>query len=189
MNAAASGTKNARVALLALGLAGGMMALAYASAPLYKLFCQVTGFGGTTQVAIAAPGASADSALPLMTVRFDASRARDMAWRFQPLQRSVTVRLGEETLIVYRASNPTNETIVGQASFNVSPALAGRYFNKIECFCFTDQTLAPGESVDMPVSFFVDPDIVKDRDLKGVREITLSYTMHRTDAPASRRAN
>ena len=189
MSAAVSKTRNAAVALVALGAAVGMMALAYASAPLYRLFCQVTGFGGTTQVAALAPGASADPALPLMTVRFDASRARDMTWRFQPLQRSVAVRLGEETLVAYRASNPTSEPVTGQASFNVSPALAGRYFNKIECFCFTDQTLAPGESVDMPVSFFVDPDIVKDRDLKGVREITLSYTMHRTDAPASRRGN
>lgn len=176
--------RNARVALIAAGAAAGMLALAYASVPLYRLFCQVTGFGGTTQVAAAAPGAPAGADLPTMTVRFDASVTRGMTWRFAPLQRSVEIKLGEEMLISYRASNPTDEPVGGQASFNVTPTLAGKYFHKIECFCFTDQTLEPGESVEMPVSFFVDPDILKDRDLKGLREITLSYTFHRTDGRA-----
>lgn len=177
--------RNVRVALIAAAMAAGMMVLAYASVPLYRLFCQVTGFGGTTQTATAAPGAPEGVDQPTMTVRFDASVTRGMTWRFVPLQRSVDVKLGEEVLVSYRASNPTAETISGQATFNVTPTLAGKYFNKIECFCFTDQTLAPGASVDMPVSFFVDPAILKDRDLKGLGEITLSYTFHRTDGRAA----
>ncbi|HJQ58441.1 MAG TPA: cytochrome c oxidase assembly protein [Vineibacter sp.] len=150
-----------------------MVGLAYASVPLYELFCRVTGFGGTTQVAAAAPGRVLERTV---TVRFDASRDGNLPWKFEPLQRQVTVRLGEEALIHYRASNLSQRPIVGTATFNVTPDLAGPWFNKIQCFCFNEQLLMPGESVDMPVTFFIDPDMAKDRKYDKVVTITLSYT-------------
>lgn len=167
-------------ALTAALVAVGMVGLAYAAVPLYSLFCRVTGYGGTTQVAEAAPGAVGER---LMTVRFDASVERGMPWDFRPAQREVVVRIGEQTLAHYVASNPTARPITGQASFNVTPLKAGKYFDKIECFCFTKQTLAPGQTVDMPVSFFVDPALLKDRDMAEVDTITLSYTFFRLDEP------
>ena len=153
-----------------------MVGLTYASAPLYRIFCQVTGFGGTTQVAETAPVQVLDRT---MTVRFNADVNNDMPWNFQPVQRQVTVKVGQETLIHYRATNETSETITGSATFNVSPDRAGLYFSKIQCFCFTEQTLKPGESVDMPVLFFVDPALAGDRKMDDVRTITLSYTFFR----------
>ena len=167
-------------ALTAAVAALGMLGLAYASVPLYRLFCQVTGFGGTTQVAESAPGAVGERT---MKVRFDASVERDMPWDFKPAQREVTVRIGEPTLIHYVASNPTSKPIVGQASFNVTPDKAGKYFDKVECFCFTEQRLEAGQTVDMPVSFFIDPAILDDPKLDGVDTITLSYTFFRLDEP------
>ncbi|HJP20889.1 MAG: cytochrome c oxidase assembly protein [Alphaproteobacteria bacterium] len=160
-------------ALLLAGLVVGMAGLAFASVPLYRLFCQVTGYGGTSRVAIAAPAQVLDR---FITVQFNADTARGMPWRFAPVQRQVKLRLGEETLAFYRAHNPSPKSVTGSATFNVTPHIAGPYFNKIECFCFTEQTLAAGQSADMPVSFFIDPDIVNDRDLEGVDTITLSYT-------------
>ena len=155
------------------GLVVLMLGMSYAAVPLYKLFCQVTGYAGTTQRAKAAPQKPTEQ---MITVRFDANISRDLGWQFKPLQRSMTLKIGEEKLAFYTAVNSGNTLLTGTATFNVTPALAGSYFNKIACFCFTEQTLQPGESVDMPVSFFVDPDILTDPDTKNIKEITLSYT-------------
>ena len=165
--------RNRRTAWMAGGLVLGMVALSYASVPLYRIFCQVTGFGGTTQRSAAAPGATSDR---MVTVRFNADTAQGMPWTFQPVQRQVTVRLGEETLAFYRAHNPTSRAITGVATFNVTPDKAGAYFDKVACFCFNEQRLEPGQTVDMPVSFFVDPSIEADRNANDIVEITLSYT-------------
>ncbi len=169
--------RNAATGLVLAGVALGMIGLAFAAVPLYTLFCQVTGYGGTSQVAATAPGApQGQAAGRVITVQFDASVARGMPWKFKPVQREVTVRLGEETLAFYTAHNPLGRRVMGTASYNVTPHKAGPYFSKIECFCFTEQVLEPGQSIDMPVSFFVDPDIVNDRNLDDVGTITLSYT-------------
>lgn len=165
--------RNRRAGLVILCIAAGMVALAYASVPLYKLFCRVTGFGGTTQVAAAAPEKILARAV---TVRLDASTSRDMPWHFAPAQRQVAVRLGEKALVSYRAENRSERPVTGTAVYNVTPAKAGKYFRKIECFCFGEQTLNPGEKVNMPVVFFVDPALDSDPDMKDVGAITLSYT-------------
>jgi cytochrome c oxidase assembly protein subunit 11 len=154
----------------------GMTGLTAASVPLYRLFCQATGYGGTTQRAEAAPGKAAAQTI---TVRFDSSTATDLGWEFRPLQRSVTVHPGEETLVAFRAVNRSPLPVVGRATFNVTPLKAGVYFDKIQCFCFDEQLLEPGQSVDMPVTFFVDPAILTDPTTSEVRTITLSYTMFR----------
>ena len=150
-----------------------MTGLVAASVPLYRWFCQVTGYGGTTNVATEAPAAIADRTI---AVRFNADVNSRLPWRFGPVQREVTLRLGEQKLIFYAARNMSDRPITGTATFNVTPAKAGSYFTKVDCFCFTEQTLAPGESVDMPVSFFVDPALADDPGLADVRTITLSYT-------------
>jgi cytochrome c oxidase assembly protein subunit 11 len=165
--------RNRRVgSMVALGVAG-MLGLAFASVPLYDLFCRATGFNGTTQVADSAPGRVLERTV---RVRFDASMDANLPWKFEPLQREVTVRLGEEKLVHYRATNLSQRPIVGTATYNVLPDIAGQWFNKLQCFCFTEQLLAPGQSVDMPVVFFVDPDMDKDRRYDNVRTITLSYS-------------
>jgi cytochrome c oxidase assembly protein subunit 11 len=165
--------RNRRVGLM-VALAGlAMLGLAFASVPLYELFCRVTGFGGTTQVATAAPGRVLERTV---RVRFDASRDANLPWKFEPLQREVTVRLGEEALVFYRATNVSQRPIVGTSTYNVLPDVTGQWFNKIQCFCFTEQLLMPGQSIDMPVVFFVDPDMAKERRYDGVSTITLSYT-------------
>jgi cytochrome c oxidase assembly protein subunit 11 len=151
----------------------GMVGMAYAAVPLYQMFCQVTGFGGTTQVAETAPGPVSDRH---MTIQFNADTAHGMPWRFRPAQRQVDVRVGQEALAFYTAKNTTDRTIVGSATYNVTPLKAGIYFNKVECFCFTEQKLEPGQEVEMPVSFFVDPEIENDPNMKEVKTITLSYT-------------
>jgi cytochrome c oxidase assembly protein subunit 11 len=175
--------KNRRVGLAAAGLVAGMVGLAYASVPLYALFCKVTGFGGTTQTASAAPGATGEATV---SIRFDANISSELDWRFQPSQQTQTVKVGEQTLAHYEAVNNSSETITGTAVFNVTPAEAGAYFNKIECFCFVQQTLKPGQRIDMPVSYFIDPEFLKDADTRGIREITLSYTFYpaKSAAPA-----
>lgn len=167
------------VSLVALGVAG-MLGLAFASVPLYELFCKATGFNGTTQVAATGPGRVLERTV---RVRFDANMDANLPWKFEPLQREVTVRLGEEKLIHYRATNLSKRPIVGTATYNVLPDIAGQWFNKVQCFCFTEQLLMPGQSVDMPVVFFVDPDMAKERRYDGVSIITLSYTFFesRTD--------
>jgi cytochrome c oxidase assembly protein subunit 11 len=152
---------------------GLMIGLAFAAVPLYDLFCKVTGFGGTPQVADAATKPVGER---IMTVRFNADVSGDMPWSFEPLQREVKVRVGEEKLVFYRATNRSAQAIVGTSTFNVTPDIAGIYFNKTQCFCFTEQLLKPGESIDMPVAFFVDPDLATDRKLANVATISLSYT-------------
>jgi cytochrome c oxidase assembly protein subunit 11 len=170
---------NRRVALMALAGAGAMLGLAFASVPLYDLFCRATGFGGTPQRADAAPGASAKT----ITIRFDANVASALGWTFHPAQTVMEVKTGEQALAFYRATNNMKHTVTGTAGFNVSPDTAGAYFNKIECFCFTEQTLKPGETADMPVVFFVDPAIETDASASGIKEITLSYTFYPVDKP------
>lgn len=173
--------KNHRTALLAALLVAAMTGLAFASVPLYRLFCQVTGFGGTPLRADSAPGAAAGQ----VGVRFDANINPALPWRFEPVQRTVRVRPGARTQVSYRATNLTARTTTGTAVFNVTPAKAGRYFSKIQCFCFTEQTLKGGESVDMPVIFFVDPAIARDPDARGIDEITLSYTFYPVETPGA----
>ena len=175
--------RNRRVALFAALFVAAMAGLAFASVPLYRLFCEATGFDGTTGRAAAAPGAVAGS----VAVRFDANVDPKLAWRFAPEQERVAVRPGEKTRIFYTAKNLTARTITGQAVFNVTPAQAGKYFSKIECFCFTEQTLKPGESVRMPVVFFVDPRLRTDPDTKAIDEITLSYTFYPVETRAAAR--
>lgn len=157
-----------------------MGALAWASVPLYDLFCRVTGFGGTTNVADQGSGQILDQTV---TVRFDASLERDMPWEFRPVERTMEMRIGETGLAFYEAYNPTDRPIAGTASYNVTPYAAGGFFTKIDCFCFEEQILQPGERVEMPVTFYVDPEIVDDRDGKFVHTITLSYTFHEIDLP------
>ncbi len=156
-----------------------MGTLAWASVPLYSIFCQVTGWGGATDVADAAPGAVTQE----VTVRFDASTAKDMPWEFKPVEQSQRIHVGEEGLAFFEAYNPTDRVIAGTASFNVAPFSAGGYFTKIQCFCFDEQVLQPGQRVQMPVSYFVDPEILEDADARFVKTITLSYTFYETDLP------
>lgn len=163
-----------------------MGGLAWASVPFYDWFCRVTGFGGTTQIAEAGGSEILDQTI---TVRFDASLERDMPWSFTPVQREMEIRIGETGLAFYEAHNPTDRPIAGSASYNVFPYEAGGFFSKIQCFCFEEQVLQPGERVQMPVTFYVDPDIVKDRDAKYVHHITLSYTFHQIDLPEGYAAN
>ena len=172
--------RNLRVALMAASVAAGMVGLSFASVPLYRLFCQVTGFGGTTQRAEAAP---AQALGQTVSVRFDANTSGKLKWAFHPLQGSVTVKFGEQSMAYYEAVNRSEETLTGTAVFKVAPPQAGAYFNKIQCFCFTEQTLKPGERIEMPVSFFVDPDMLEDADAAGIEEITLSYTFYPVDKP------
>jgi len=164
-------------------LALGMLGLAFASVPLYRAFCQLTGFDGTPLRAERAPGAVAGQ----IGVRFDANINADLPWKFEPVQETVRIAPGARTQILYRATNLTARTTTGQAVFNVSPEIAGPYFSKIECFCFTEQTLKPGQSVDMPVVFFVDPKIRDDENTRNIDEITLSYTFYPVEKPEAAR--
>jgi cytochrome c oxidase assembly protein subunit 11 len=168
-----------------VGVVAVMGGLAWASVPFYDWFCRVTGFGGTTNVAEGTTGEILDREIK---VKFDASKSRDMAWEFKPLQYEMTMRIGEEGLAFYEAYNPTDRPIAGQASYNVTPYEAGGFFSKIECFCFTEQVLQPGERVTMPVSFFVDPEIATDPDAKYTKSITLSYTFYEIDLPEQEQA-
>lgn len=168
--------RNRRLMLYCVGVVGMMVGLSFASAPLYRLFCQVTGFGGATVRATAEPKPVLERTV---TVRFNADIDPGLAWDFRPEQRAVEVRLGENALAFYRARNLSDRPITGTATFNVTPDKAGGYFAKIACFCFTEQTLAPGQSVDMGVSFYVDPELAKDPNMADVNTITLSYTFYR----------
>ena len=167
-------TNNRLLAVVAV-VAMSMVGLAYASVPLYKLFCQVTGFGGTTQIATQAPKQALLTAEPL-AVRLDANVNPQLNWSFVPVQQEVSLKPGEEVTAIYRATNIGTTPSTGTATFNVTPQKAGPYFMKIECFCFTEQTLQPGESVDMPVRFFLDSEIVSDINTSDIDEIVLSYT-------------
>ena len=150
-----------------------MLSLSFAAVPLYDIFCRVTGFGGTTQIASTAPGSTGH---PDINVRFESSTSSSLNWDFFSKSKVVTIPIGEEKTIFYFAKNLSGKPIVGTATFNVTPAKVGQYFMKIDCFCFVEQLLKPGESMNMPVTFFIDPDIYKDENVKEVNEITLSYT-------------
>ena len=178
--AGAASNSNRRVALIALGGAFAMLGLTYASVPLYSLFCKATGYNGTPKRAEAAPAKSTDETV---AIRFDANTAASLGWNFRPEQAAMTVKLGAQNMAHYRATNLTDRTLTGSAVFNVTPDTAGAYFNKIQCFCLTEQTLMPGESVDLPVVFFVDPAIAEDPNAKAIGEITLSYTFYPVDKP------
>jgi cytochrome c oxidase assembly protein subunit 11 len=172
--------RNRRVGLIALALALAMVGLGFASVPLYRIFCQVTGYGGTTQRASAAEAAAIKVSGKTIIVRFDGNVDRGMAWEFRPDQVSQTVSIGARSLARFSAKNLSDRAITGRASFNVEPEQAGLYFHKIQCFCFTEQTLRPGEQVDMPVIYYVDPKILTDPDTRDIGAITLSYTFHKT---------
>ncbi|MBN8195777.1 cytochrome c oxidase assembly protein [Thalassospira povalilytica] len=171
--------QNRKILFSCVFVVGAMVGLAYASVPLYKLFCQVTGFGGTTQVATEAPAEVSEKTIK---VRFNADVNSGLNWQFKPEQREITVRLGEDNLAYYMAENMSVQPITGQAVYNVTPLKAGQYFNKIACFCFDEQTLEPGQRVDMPVSFYVDPAIAEDINTQDVKTITLSYTFFKAEA-------
>ncbi|HEU4986302.1 MAG TPA: cytochrome c oxidase assembly protein [Rhizobiaceae bacterium] len=164
---------NRVIAAVCVAFFGGMVGMAYAAVPLYQLFCQVTGYGGTTQRVEQYSDRVLDQEI---TVRFDANTTGGLPWEFGPEQRDITMPIGETVQVAYFAKNTSSQPTRGRASFNVAPAMAGAYFNKVECFCFTDQELKPGESLDMPVVFYIDPDIVNVPELKNVKTITLSYT-------------
>jgi cytochrome c oxidase assembly protein subunit 11 len=179
--------KNTRTLTLALTLVAVMIGLSFAAVPLYDLFCRVTGLGGTTRVAT---GDIPDKPLAgrVIDVRFNADVNRDMPWDFKSDQRSVRVKLGEQKLISYRANNPTNAPVVGTAIYNVTPPKVGKYFHKIQCFCFQDQVLNPGQDIHMPVLFYVDPKLADDPEMADVSTITLSYTFFRSQSREYERA-
>ncbi|MEX1059582.1 MAG: cytochrome c oxidase assembly protein [Methyloceanibacter sp.] len=169
------------VALSLVGLVAAMLGLSFAAVPLYRMFCQVTGYGGVPQQAAKSPGEVLDRTV---RIRFDANVDRGLPWTFAPVERVIEVKIGETALAFFKASNTSGAPVTGTAIFNVAPELAGRYFTKIECFCFKEQTLAPGASIEMPVTFFVDPKFVEDEDTKNIAEITLSYTFYPTGKAA-----
>ena len=173
-------TPQTRTALGAVGLVVTMGALSFAAVPFYDWFCRVTGFGGTTMVADGSTVVPSDE---FVTVRFAATLDRDMPWTFRPMETQMRVRLGETNLAFFEAHNPTDQPVAGQATFNVVPYAAGGYFDKIQCFCFTEQVLQPGETVQMPVSFYVDPAMLDDPEGKFVHEITLGYTFYEIELP------
>jgi cytochrome c oxidase assembly protein subunit 11 len=177
--------RNLRVGLMAFAGAIFMLGLGYAAVPLYEMFCRVTGFGGTTQVASEsdAARAAAMASGQQISIRFDASTASDMPWTFRPSAPTDTITIGQRDIATYVARNNSSQAITGTATFNVEPEQAGKYFNKIQCFCFTEQTLAPGQEVVMPVLYYVDPAMLEDENMKGVEQITLSYTFHRSADP------
>ena len=172
--------KNARIAWTLVLITGGMLGMAYAAVPLYQAFCRATGFAGTPLVA-----QSDDRPVIARTVqvRFDTNVDPGLAWRFEPVQREVKVHLGEEKLVYFHATNLSQRPIVGAANYNVTPERTAGWFNKVQCFCFTEQLLKPGQSVDMPVIFLVDPDMAKDRAYDDINTITLSYTFHEAKTP------
>ncbi len=169
-----------RTALIAGAVVAGMTGMAFAAVPLYDAFCKVTGYGGTTQEAQAAPTQILDQRIE---VRFDANTSPDLPVEFAPKQNSESLRIGETGLAFYRVRNLSNEPIVARATYNVTPHVAGQYFAKLECFCFTDRVIAPGAESDLPVVFFVDPEIVSDPDTADIGTLTLSYTFFRSTSP------
>ena len=174
------GNGNRRVAIMAIAGGLAMLGLTYASVPLYTIFCKATGYGGTPRRADAAPAKAGDRVL---TIRFDANTAGSLGWNFHPEQPSIKVKVGEQTMATFAATNLSQRRITGTAVYNVVPESAAAYFNKIQCFCFTEQTLNAGESAELPVVFFVDPAIADDPDTKSITEITLSYTFYPVENP------
>src|SRR5690606_31462437 len=177
------GTRNKRVAFILLGASVGMLGLGYAAVPLYDLFCRTTGFGGTTQRATLVQAANAaelakSAGAPTISIRFDTNTSPDLPWSFRAQQITDTVQIGQRDMALFEARNDGSVPVTGTATFNVEPEQAGAYFNKIQCFCFTEQTLRPGQQVTMPVLYYVDPKAHDDPNMKGVEQITLSYTFH-----------
>ena len=166
------------IAVSCIAVVLAMTGLSYAAVPLYGLYCQVTGYAGTTQRVAEASSHVVDH---ILTVHFDANVDKALPWKFEPLQHKVDVKVGENTLVFYRATNTSDRPVTGTAVFNVAPEAIGIHFNKIECFCFTEQRLEPGQSLDMPVSFYIDPAFVDDEDTKDLPELTLSYTFYPAD--------
>lgn len=177
--------KNARTGLRVLAIVLGMVALSFASVPLYSLFCKATGFGGTTMRAASLPDTILDREV---TVKFNADTDRDMPWIFKPEMREVTVKLGQKGVTAYFAKNPMKIPVGGTALYNVTPEKAGQYFHKIQCFCFDEQVLGPGQEASMPVLFFVDPAMNDDPNMNDVKEITLSYTFYKASSEELDRA-
>ena len=171
---------NTRTLVYLSSLGVFMVGLSFAAVPLYDWFCRVTGYGGTTAVADGGSDTVLDQEV---TVRFAAATERDMPWEFKPVVTNMKIKIGETGLAFYEAHNPTNHPVAGSASFNVTPFSAGGYFFKIDCFCFQEQVLEPGQTVQMPVTFYVDPDIIEDDEAKLVHTITLSYTFHEIELP------
>jgi cytochrome c oxidase assembly protein subunit 11 len=171
-------TSNFKVALMAGSVVVGMTGLGFAAVPLYDLFCRVTGFGGTTQVGAQAPGGVSER----VTVAFDSNVNVGLPWQFAPEKRSQNVHIGERQMAFYTAKNDSTLPVSGTATFNVTPQRAGKYFTKIECFCFTQQTLQPGQQVRMPVIYYVDPAILDDPEARDIQHITLSYTFYPMDS-------
>lgn len=170
--------RHRRVGLVLAVVPVVMLGMAYAAVPLYQMFCRVTGYGGTTRVAVSAPEAVLDQTI---SIRFDGNVAAGLPWDFKPSVRTMEVRIGEPKVATYRAVNNSDVPVTGTAAFNVTPEAAGLYFNKIQCFCFTEQRLEPGQEMEMPVTFFVDPEIMKDKNTRHLSEITLSYTFFPMD--------
>ena len=190
--------RNKRVGLMALGIAVAMLAMGYAAVPLYRLFCQVTGFGGTPQIVSEAEASAIKATGETISIRFDSNVARQrqlnadavnvapgVPWTFEPEKRTMKVKIGERYLAFYTARNNSDQPVSGQASYNVSPEQTGPFFTKVQCFCFTEQTLQPYEEVRMPVTFYVDPAILTDENAKGVPQITLSYTFFKLEKPST----
>jgi cytochrome c oxidase assembly protein subunit 11 len=178
--------KNRRVAALAGLLVVAMVGLSFAAVPLYRLFCQVTGFAGTT-MRVDERSAAAVTAVPgkRISVRFDGNVSRDLPWQFRPTETNRSIAIGARNMATYRAKNLSREPVTGTATFNVTPTQAGQYFSKVQCFCFTEQTLQPGQEMQMPVIFFVDPRILEDPNTRDISEITLSYTFYPVEQPGS----
>jgi cytochrome c oxidase assembly protein subunit 11 len=175
--------RNRRVGAAAFGVVGLMVGVSFAAVPLYDLFCRVTGYNGTPMIGQEAPGATGEQVL---TIRFNANTQPNLPWRFEPAQPAVQLRLGEEAVGFYHARNLSDRPATGISTYNVTPEVVGRYFHKTACFCFEEQTLTPGQEVDMPLAFWVDPKIAQDPNTRGIRTITVSYTFHRSLADAER---
>lgn len=172
-------TNNSRVALIAASVVVVMVGASYAAVPFYKAFCQATGFGGTTQRATKAPDEATNQDI---TIRFDANTSSGLTWNFHPRQTQMTIKVGAQAMAYFDATNTGTKELTGSAIFNVTPPQAGAYFKKIQCFCFTRQTLKPGQSAEFPVVYFIDPAILNDADARGIHEITLSYTFYPAEA-------
>ncbi len=174
---------NLRVAMMAGAMAVSMVGVGFAAVPLYRIFCEVTGFGGTTMRVDAAQAATVVATNKSIVIRFDANQRNGLPWEFKPERPTDTISIGAKDMSIFIAKNLSDAPVTGTATFNVTPELAGKYFNKIQCFCFTEQTLQPGQQVRMPVLYYVDPKIMTDPETKDIEEITLSYTFYPVENP------
>lgn len=179
------GRRNNLTRLVMVGVAIAMLGLGFAAVPLYRIFCQKTGYGGTPRIVDEAQAATIAPSDRQISIRFDTNVAPGMPWQFHPEKVTQQVRMGERTIAFFIAKNDSDHPITGQASYNIEPDQAASYFNKVQCFCFTQQTLQPHQEVRMPVTYYVDPAILKDKDAKDVQQITLSYTFYKIDKPSA----